>query len=112
MGDRVGNFEAHLDMLLEDCSNIIQLLANYNYFEDSKTLELVTTLPSAVDIDVSIATVQRWKELQKRYNKPLRIYAYSYNPEVEKLFLRLIQESENIFLTPIPGEWKGRITYA
>lgn len=99
-------------MLLEDAPDILRLLANYNYFEDAKMLEIVATLPSAVNIDMSIATVQRWKGIQQRYNKPMRVYAFSYNPAVEKLFMRLIQEQENIFLTPIPGEWRGKLSNA
>lgn len=115
MGNKVAlqrDFAEHLEMLIEDCSDIVRVLKNYNYFEDLEIVEIMATMPSAVNVDVFIATVNRWRELQQMYNKPLRVYAYSYNPTVEKMFMQLIQPHEQIFLTPIPGEWRGRIRHA
>lgn len=116
---RMGNREAklnnllkHLGVLLEDGPDIIRLLENYNYSGNTEYLEIITTLPSAINIDVFIATVNRWREIQKRYNKPLRVYAFSYNTEVEKMYMRLVQEHDAILLTPIPGDWKGSIEHA
>lgn len=116
---RMGNREAklnslmeHMSMLLEDGPDIIRLLENYNYSDNAECLEIITTLPSAVNIDVFIATVNRWREIQRRYNKPLRVYAFSYNTKVEKIFMRLVQEHDEILLTPIPGVWKGDVRHA
>lgn len=114
MGNKIKphNFEEHLEMLVDDCHDIVRVLKNYNYFEGADQIEIMATLPSAINIDVFIGMVNRWRELQEMYDKPLRIYAYSYNSQVEKMFMRLIQEHDKILLTPIPGEWKGRILHA
>jgi len=106
------DFGKHLELLLDDSADLVTQLAKYNYFEDAPTLEIKTTLPSAVNGNLAIAAVRRWREISERYNKPLRVYAYSYNDAVEKLFLRLIQEHDNIFLSVIPGEWRYTLNNA
>lgn len=102
------SIDKHLDLLLEDCPNIVKMLSNYDFNNNPEYLELKTTLPAAINIDVFIATVQRWKEIQRMYKKKLRIYAYSYNDTVEKYFQRLLQDHEDILLTVIPGALKGK----
>lgn len=109
MGDKVAStdFGKHLELIMDDSADLVAKLARYNYFENAKTLEIKTTLPSAVNGNLAIAAVKRWRELSERYGKPIRVYAYSYNDAVEKLFLRLIQEHDDIYMSVIPGEWRN-----
>lgn len=101
-----------LASLVEDNTNIIADLIEAGYNPDSELVEMVTDLPSAVDIDVCIGTVMRWKNIREYFNRPIRIYAWSYNVIVEKYFLQLVQEVSDITLTVLPGELKGANRYA
>ena len=114
MGNRSSRslVDEKLASLIEDNNNIISNLIEGGYTPDSEVVEIVTDLPSAVDIDVCIGTVMRWKSIREYFNRPIRIYAWSYNVVVEKYFLQLVQETDDVLLTVLPGELKGANRYA
>lgn len=93
-----------LNSMVEDGPDVISKLAKIGITKGCENVSITTTLPSIINVDVFIATLQRWKNIQRYFDAPLRIWAVCYNTSVEKFMLDIVQEQENIFLTVIPGE--------
>lgn len=104
--------DSHIDSLVTDCPDVISKIVQLGYDRDTEVIELVTVLPSALDISVNIGMVQRWRDISKYFGRPVRIYGWSYNTAVEKCFLSLVQEKADIFLTVLPGELRGEKKHA
>lgn len=75
-------------------------------------IEIVTDLPARVDVDIIIGNVQRWREIQKYFDCELRIYAWTYSPEVEKYVLSLVQNMSQVMVTTLPTYLRGDKIYA
>ena len=101
-----------LATLVEDNPNVLANLIDAGYNPDSEIVEILTTLPAAVDIDVFIGTVMRWVNICEYFNRPIRVYAWSYNQDTEKIFTQLVQERKEVFLTPLPGYLRGELSHA
>ena len=104
--------DSHIEAVVMDCPDVICKIVQLGYHMDNEVVEIATVLPSALDISVNIGMVQRWRDISKYFNKPVRIYGWSYNTEVEKCFLSLVQEKKDIFLTVLPGELRGEKKHA
>lgn len=104
--------DSHLGALVTDCPDVISKIVQLGYDQDSEVIELATVLPSALDISVNIGLVQRWRDIGKYFDRPVRIYGWSYNTEVEKCLLSLVQEKKDVFLTVLPGELRGEKKHA
>jgi hypothetical protein len=62
-------------------------------------IEIEGTLPVNVNLHAMLAKIRRWNELSERFNRPVRIYAGSYNLGIEKLMQSLLLEYDNIYLS-------------
>ncbi len=104
--------DSHLDSLVADCPDVIGKLVRLGVSKNDDLVEIVTVLPAAMDISVNIGLVQRWRSISEYFECPIRVYGWSYNTDVEKCLLSLVQEHSDIFLTVLPGELKGAKSYA
>lgn len=75
-------------------------------------IEIVTDLPARLDPQIIIGYVQRWREIQKHFDCELRIYAWSYTPEVEKYVLGCVQNMSRVMVTTLPTYLRGDKIYA
>lgn len=69
---------------------------------ETRQYEIQADLPAIVDPDIAISQVLRWSDLQRLLAKPLRIYAWSSNTDVEKWVLSASANISNIFVTVLP----------
>lgn len=98
--------DTYLTSLIKDGPEVVTNLYRAGYEKGCEEVAISTTLPSVVNIDVFIGTLQRWRNIQQTFGAPLRIWATCYNTSVEKYMLSLVQEQDKLFLTIIPGELK------
>ena len=100
-------FEDKFADVIRDSSDILFKLRQANV-DTSKPVEIVTELPASADPDILLGYVRRWVDLQNILNCDLRIYAWSYTPEVEKYVLRITNQMSRIHITTLPTFLKER----
>lgn len=76
-----------------------------------RPIEIVAELPAALFSDVIVGAVQRWSEIQKHFDRELRVYAWSYNAEVEKYVQNLLRNNPKVLVTVLPMYLKGDVLY-
>lgn len=94
-----------LAKLPEDTGNVIYAVSNSNQVAE-KEIEIVSYLPARLEADIILGYVTRWREVQKYFNKPLRVYAWSYQPDVEKYILKCLAHNKDILVTMLPIKWR------
>lgn len=99
-----------IDGLIHDSNDILVKLTKMQP-DSSRPIEIVAELPAAISPDIIIGTVQRWREIQKHFNCELRVYAWSYNPDVEKYVMKCVQPMDRVLVTPLPTSLKGDTLY-
>lgn len=105
------SLEDRINGVMEDSPDILYKLSKLSTPKDVP-IEIVTELPAAPDPDIIIGLVTRWYEIQKYFNQDIRIYAWSYNHEVEKYLLGCIQNMSHIYVTVLPMYLKESKQYA
>lgn len=105
------SLEERIDGLVHDAPDILYTLSKLEQRGDGP-LEIVADLPAAPDVDIILGHVQRWCEIQKYFNRDLRIYAWSYDTTVEKYVLGCTLQMSHIAVTILPTYLKEAKLYA
>lgn len=108
---RTLSLEERINGVMRDSEDILYKLTKLKTPED-QPIEIVTELPAALATDIIIGNVQRWREIQKHFNCELRIYAWSYNPVVEKFVMQAVQNMPKVMITVLPSYLRGDKIYA
>lgn len=108
---RTLSLEERINGVMRDSEDILYKLSKLSTPE-GQPIEIVTDLPAALAPDIIIGNVQRWREIQKHFDCELRIYAWSYNPVVEKFVLQAIQNMPKVMVTVLPSYLRGDKIYA
>ena len=104
------SLDERINGVLHDTPDILYRLTQLQP-TDGKPIEIVSDLPAAADPDIILGYVQRWREIQKQFNKELRVYAWTYTPEVEKYVLGCVQNMPGICVTTLPTYLKENMRY-
>ena len=96
----------YIDSLLKDSFSIVADVSGF-YRPDAKEVEFSVELPAAVDHISLTAMIERWISIRDVVDKDIRIYAWSYNKEVEKLVSNMLASQSRIYITILPFELKG-----
>lgn len=104
------SLEERINGVMHDGPDILYRLTKLATPE-GQSIEIVSELPAATDPDIIIGYVQRWREIQKHFNRDLRVYAWSYTTEVEKYVLGCTQNMKNICVTVLPMYLKENKRY-
>lgn len=105
------SLEERIDGLVHDAPDILYKLSKLEQRGDGP-IEIVADLPAAPDVDIILGYVQRWCEIQKHFNRDLRVYAWSYNTTVEKYVLGCTLQMSHIAVTILPMYLKEAKLYA
>lgn len=97
---------SYINNLIEDCPDVIAKLSQSEQMSKD-CLEIVSELPSADMPDLIIGMVQRWVDIQKYFDKDLRIYAWTNNPTVEKYASQCVNPMSRVFITVLPYTFRG-----
>lgn len=97
-----------LERLPEDTDNLLYKIEHSNQV-DAEEIEIVSYLPARLDADIILGYIMRWREVQKYFNKPMRVYAWSYQPDVEKYILKCLMHNNNIFVTMLPVKLREKL---
>lgn len=108
--NKMYSLEERINGLIVDSPDILYKL-NRLSTPKGQPIEIVTELPSAIDPDIILGNVQRWREVQKYFDCELRIYAWTYNTEVEKYLLGCVQHMSKIAVTTLPTYLKEKKIY-
>lgn len=87
--------------VVKDSADIIIKLSKLSPVGD-EPIEIVSELPAAADPDIILGNIKRWQEIQKYFNRDLRVYAWSYTVEVEKYVLGVVQNMPRVAVTILP----------
>ena len=102
--------EERINGLIHDGPDILYRLSKLEQASD-QPIEIVSELPAAVDPDIILSHAMRWREIEKHFNRELRVYAWTYTPEVEKCILGCVQNMSRVLVTPLPMYLKERKRY-
>ena len=102
--------EDRINGVMQDGPDILYRLSRLNQPAD-QPIEIVSELPAAPDPDILMGYVMRWREIEKHFDKELRVYAWSYNTEVEKCVLGCVQNMSRICVTVLPMYLKENKRY-
>lgn len=91
-----------LDTLVKDGPDVIYKLSQAPIPDGDRPIEILADLPAAIDIDIILGHVKRWREIQLYFNRPLRVYAWSSQLIVEKYVLGCMQRLEQVSMTVLP----------
>ena len=103
--------EERINGVMKDSPDILYKLSRLST-PKGEPVEIVTELPAALAPDIIIGDVQRWREIQKHFDCELRVYAWSYNPVVEKFVLQAVQNMSRVMVTVLPSYLRGDKIYA
>lgn len=95
------SLDERIDGLVHDAPDILYKLSKLATPE-GKPIEIVSELPAAIDPDIILGHVQRWRDIQVHFNRDLRIYAWSYTTEVEKYLQGCLVNMSHIHVTTLP----------
>lgn len=104
------SWDDRINAMMKDSEDILYKL-NKLETPEGRPVEIVAELPAAIHVDLIVGTVQRWSDLQKHLDRELRIYAWSYNPKVEKYVQNLVRNMPNVLVTVLPMYLKGDVYY-
>lgn len=104
------SLDERIDGMMKDSEDILYKLTKLEAAPD-RPIEIVAELPAALCVDIIIGTVQRWSEIQKHFNRELRVYAWSYNAVVEKYVQNLVRNNDKVLVTVLPMYLKGDVLY-
>ena len=96
----------YINSLPTDSDQPLREISNFEY--PAETVEIMAELPSYLNFGICDAQIRKWKDIQAAIQKPLRVYAVSYNIAVEKWVTAALRNDEDICITIIPCEWKAR----
>lgn len=99
--NKMYSLDERINGLVKDSPDILYKL-NKLATPKGQPIEIVAELPAAVDPDIILGNVQRWREIQKYFDCDLRVYAWTYNTEVEKYLLGSVQHMSRIAVTTLP----------
>lgn len=102
--------DEHIKKLIKDDTDVLYRLSKAGVGSND-VVEIVTELPAATDPDLIIGCVSRWNDIQKHFNKDLRVYAWSHNTKVEKYVLGCVQNMSRITVTVLPFCLKEALRY-
>ncbi len=105
------SLEDRIDGLVHDAPDILYTLSRLEQRGEGP-IEIVAELPAAPDIDIILGYVQRWNEIQKHFDRDLRVYAWSYNVQVEKYVLGCTLQMPHLAVTILPTYLKEAKLYA
>lgn len=105
------SLEERINGVMQDSPDILHKISKLQPPE-GKPIEIVTELPAAIDVDLIIGCVQRWSEIQKYFNRDLRVYAWSHSADVEKYLLGCTLNVSNVYVTVLPMFLKENLKYA
>lgn len=86
---------------LEDSPTIFARLNSVDLSEID-VLEIRAELPATLYVDSILAQISRWSDIAKHTGKNVRVYAWSYNDEVETYMQQIVANRDNIMLTVLP----------
>lgn len=95
------SMEDRIDGVVHDGPDLLYKLSKV-IVPEGQPLEIVSELPAATDLDIILGYITRWAEVQKHFQRDLRIYAWSYTVEVEKYILACTQQMSHIAVTTLP----------
>lgn len=102
--------DERINGLVHDSEDILYKLNKLPLNED-EPIEIVTDMPVVPNTDIIIGSICRWREIQKIYQRPIRVYAWVHTTEVEKCLLRCVQNMEDIFVTTLPTYLRSKKLY-
>ncbi len=94
--------KGYLDAMVKDAPDVLYQLSQIKFTSADEPAEILTELPAAVNVDIILGMVNRWREVQVQMNRPLRVYAWSGERCVEKYVMGCVQRFPDICLTPLP----------
>lgn len=92
-------------------TNITDVMKTYSFGNLPDILEIQTELPDVVLPQLLLGSVSRWVELRDYYSRPIRIYAVSDNPLVEKYIVGLVNNYKDLYITIIPKSRKEMLEF-
>lgn len=104
---RPASLEERLSGAVLDSPNIVQRLSSIEQPPKGQPLEIVTELPAGLCPEIIIAMIMRWRELQIHFDRDIRVYAWSFNTEVEKYVLQCTNNMSHIFVSILPVKLRG-----
>lgn len=102
--------DERIDRVVRDSADILYKLNKIDA-EDDAPIEIVSELPAAIDSNIILSYVMRWREIQKYFGRELRVYTWSYTTEVEKYVLGLVQNMSKVSVTVLPMYLKENKKY-
>ena len=112
MGTRTNlPLDERINGVIKDSPDVIYQLSRIKQSDDTP-IEIVSELPAAVDVAIILSYIQRWSQIQKQFNRDVRIYAWSYSTDVEKYVLGCVQNMSHVFVTILPFYLKETKRYA
>ncbi len=96
----------YVNSLPADTENTLHAISTFKY--QSPITEIRAELPSVMNLSACYGTLMRWFDIKDHLNNTMRVYALSYNADVERWFYQAVQSRSGILLTIIPGYWKER----
>lgn len=75
--------------------------------EGLEMIELFSEIPARVDVDIIIGKVNRWSEVARYFNCPVRVYGWCYDNKVEEYITSVVNSRSDVFITLLPYTLKG-----
>ena len=110
LSGKMYTLDERINGLVQDSPDILYKLCKLAT-PKGQPIEIVTELPAAIAPDIILGHVQRWREIQKYFDCDLRIYAWTYNTDVEKYVLGSVQHMSRIAVTMLPMYLKENKKY-
>lgn len=104
------SLDERINGMMKDAPDILYKLTKLEA-APGRPIEIVTELPAALHTGIIIGAVQRWSEIQKHFDRELRVYAWSYNAVVEKYVQNLVRNHDRVLVTVLPMYLKGDVLY-
>ena len=104
----ISGLDEYIDALVHDSRTLMQDLYN-SKSKNFDVIEIYADIPERQDFDYFISLVERWEDVSRQYNKPIRIYTYLHNIESEKYIQKLLANRKNLFITVLPHYIRKRV---
>ena len=91
-------------MVRDDEINTLMDTLHFGNLPD--VIEIQTELPEVIHTNLMLGSMRRWLEIRDYYKRPVRIYAISDNPAVEKYVVGLVNNYKDMYITIIPSNRK------
>lgn len=103
--------DEYLISLPKDESDVIEQLSKME-LRDDRPIEIVSELPARLISEILIAAVNRWSDISKYFDKPIRVYGWCYDDHVETYLQHIVSTRDNVWLTVLPYHLKEVINNA